>query len=121
LIECKSEVDLTRAEINKRETEQMNRSSAWFEKHYPGMSAKRVIVHPAGKIESAAAFTHEVEGMRESDLKKFAKACREFFKSFEAQDLKDLSATHIQKMINAHQLGTDDLLTQYSRKLKNLK
>ena len=121
LIECKSEVDLTRAEINKRETEQMNRSSAWFEKHYPGMSAKRVIVHPAGKIESAAAFTHEVEGMRESDLKKFVKACREFFKSFEAQDLKDLSATHIQKMINAHQLGTDDLLTKYSRKLKNLK
>lgn len=121
LIECKSEVDLTRAEINKRETEQMNRSSAWFEKHYPGMSAKRVIVHPAAKIESAGAFTHEVEGMRESDLKKFVKACRDFFKSFESQDLKDLSSTHIQKMLNAHNLGTDALLKEYSRKLKNLK
>ena len=34
LFECKSEVDVTRAEINKRETEQKNRSSAWFDKHY---------------------------------------------------------------------------------------
>lgn len=121
VIECKSEVDLTRAEINKRETEQMNRSSAWFEKHYPGMNAKRIIIHPAGKIESAAAFTHEVEGMREADLKKFVKACRGFFKSFESQDLKDLSPAHIQKMLNSHEIGTDALLREYSRKLKNLK
>ena len=31
LFECKSEVDVTRAEVNKREAEQMNRSSAWFD------------------------------------------------------------------------------------------
>ena len=40
LWECKSEVDLTRTEINKRETEQMNRSCAWFGKHYPGCRSK---------------------------------------------------------------------------------
>jgi replicative superfamily II helicase len=121
LFECKSEVDVTRAEINKRETEQMNRSSAWFDKHYVGMKVKRVIIHPAAKIESAAAFTHDVEGMRESDLRKFVKACREFFKSFESQNFQDISTTHVQKMINAHQLGTDDLLARYTRKLKDLK
>ncbi len=121
LFECKSEVNLTRAEINKTETEQMNRSSAWFDKHYSGMNVKRVIVHPAGAIESAAAFTHEVQGMRETDLKKLVKACREFFKSFESQNFKDMSTTYIQKMVNAHQLAVNDLLTRYSRKLKDLK
>ena len=121
LFECKSEVDITRAEVNKREAEQMNRSSAWFEKHYPGMKVKCIIVHPAGKIESAAAFTHEVAGMRETDLKKLVRSCREFFKSFESQNFKDLSTARIQKMINAHNLAADDLLTSYSRKLKDLK
>jgi replicative superfamily II helicase len=121
LLECKSEVDITRAEINKREAEQMNRSSAWFDKHYKGLQAKRLIVHPAKRIESAAAFTHDVEGVTETDLRKLVKACREFFKAFEGQDFADLSASHIQKMVDAHQLSVDDLLTRYSRKLKDMK
>lgn len=121
LFECKSEVDVTRAAINKREAEQMNRSSAWFEKHYPGKKVKRVIIHPAGKIESAAAFTHEVEGLREVELRKLIKVCRDFFKAFESKDLNDLSATDIQKLINAYHLSVDDLVEGYSKKLKDLK
>jgi hypothetical protein len=121
VIECKSEVDVTRAEINNREAEQMNRSAAWFEKHYQGAQAKRLIIHPAKRIESAAAFTHEVEGVTMSELRKLEKACREFFKAFEGQDFADLSAKHIQKMIDAHHLSVHDLLTRYSRKLKDMK
>jgi replicative superfamily II helicase len=121
VIECKSEVDVTRAEINKREAEQMNRSAAWFEKHYKGMQAKRLIVHPAKRIESAAAFTHDVEGVTVSELRKLEKACREFFKAFEGQNLADLSTQHIQKIVDAHHLSADDLLTRYSRKLKDMK
>ena len=34
LWECKNEVRIRRSEINKRETEQMNNSCAWFEKNY---------------------------------------------------------------------------------------
>ena len=45
--ECKNEVGADRAEINKREAEQMNRSSSWFEKHYPGLKARRIMIHPA--------------------------------------------------------------------------
>jgi len=121
VIECKSDVDVTRAEINKRETEQMNRSAAWFDKHYKGMQAKRLIIHPAKRIQSAAAFTHDVEGVTVPELRKLEKACREFFKAFEAQNFADLSAQHIQKMVNAHGLSVDDLLTRYSRKLKDVK
>ncbi|EMN1930502.1 DEAD/DEAH box helicase family protein [Burkholderia ambifaria] len=121
LIECKSEVDVTRAEVNKREAEQMNRSSAWFDKHYPGFDAKRIIIHPSGKIQSAAAFTHEVEGMRESNLKNLVKSCRAFFKSFEGLNFKDLSDEHTQRLIDLHNLSVSAILSSYSQKLKNLK
>ncbi|MEX2746287.1 DEAD/DEAH box helicase family protein [Rhizobium mongolense] len=120
MFECKSQVDTTRAEIHKRETEQMNRSAAWFEKHYAGMKVKRLIVHPANKIQSAAAFTHEVDGMSENDLKRLVRAATAFFKSFENQNLKDLSVLHIQGLIDAHHLSVDDLINRYCSKLKNL-
>jgi replicative superfamily II helicase len=121
VIESKSEVDVLRAEVNKREAEQMNRSAAWFDKHYQGMQAKRLIIHPAKRIESAAAFTHDVEGVGVYELRKLEKACREFFKAFEGQNLADLSVHHIQKMVDAHNLSVDDLLTRYSRKLKDVR
>jgi replicative superfamily II helicase len=121
LWECKSEVDITRSHINKREAEQMNRSSAWFDKHYAGMKVKRVIIHPSHTVESAAAFTHEVQAVREGELKAFVKAARDFFKSFESQNFKDLSTTHIQKMVDAHKLAVSDLLDNYSKKLRDVK
>jgi replicative superfamily II helicase len=121
IIECKSEVDVTRAEVNKREAEQMNRSAVWFDKHYKGMQAKRMIIHPAKRIESAAAFTHDVQVVPVAELRKFEKACREFFKGFEGQNFADLSPQHIQKMVDSHHLSIDDLQTLYSRKLKDVK
>ncbi|MBU2937008.1 MULTISPECIES: DEAD/DEAH box helicase family protein [Pacificibacter] len=125
LVECKNEVDVLRAEINKRETEQMNRSCAWFEKHYKGMSVKRLIIHPAGKLESAAALTHEVEGVREADLKRLVTAVRDFFKSFQSQNFADLSSTRVQKMLNFYKLTVTDLTSDsvnnsYTRKLKDV-
>ncbi|EOG1982807.1 DEAD/DEAH box helicase [Proteus mirabilis] len=121
LIECKSEVDVTRSEVNKREAEQMNRSCAWFDKHYPGLDAKRIIIHPSGKIQSAAAFTHEVEGMREINLKNFVQSCRMFFKAFEGLNFKDLSDEHTQKLIDLYNLSVPEILSNYSKKLKDIK
>lgn len=119
--ECKSEVGISRAEINKREAEQMNRSSAWFEKHYAGMSARRFIVHPAHVVESAAAFTHEVQAVREAELKRLVKSVRSFFKAFENQDFTDMSVAHIQQLLDSHKLSISSLLDDYGKKLKNLK
>jgi replicative superfamily II helicase len=121
LIECKSEVDVTRAEINKRETEQMNRSAAWFDKHYKGMDATRLIIHPAKRIQSAAAFTHRVDGLTVSDLNRFVRACRGFFKSLEGQNFSDLSVSHLEGLLEAHKLKVEDIVSKYSRKLKDVK
>jgi replicative superfamily II helicase len=119
--ECKSEVEITRTEIGKKDAEQMNRSSAWFEKHYPGMDVKRIIIHPAHVLPSAAALTHDVEVMREGELKRLVKRIREFFKSFEGLNFKDLSTAHIQQIVDAHDLSIPKLLAEYTHKIKNLK
>ncbi len=121
LFECKSEVDINRADVNKREAEQMNRSCAWFEKHYSGMNAKNIIIHPGRNIESAAAFLRPVEGMAEPDLRSFTKSCAEFFKSFESQNFNDLSALHIQKNVDSYKLAIEDVKSRYCRKLRNLR
>ena len=85
------------------------------------MKVKRLIIHPAGKIESAAAFTHEVDGVHEADLKRLVKATREFFKSFESIAIKDLADSNLQTLMNAHGLSVPDLLSKYCRTLKDLK
>ena len=120
LWECKNEVEVTRAEINKRETEQMNRSSAWFERHYPGCSVERFIVHPSKRIQRAAALTHMVKVVGVAELQKLTKAIQNFFKSFESQDFQDLSVTHIQRLLNTHQLTVPELLSHYSTKIRAL-
>jgi hypothetical protein len=71
-------------------------------------------------VQSAAAFTHEVEAMREYELKRLVKSVREFFKSFESLHFKDLSTAQIQKTVEAHHLTVPDLVTLYSKKLRNL-
>ena len=118
LWECKNEVDTRRAEINKREAEQMNRSSAWFARYYHGYSVKRLIVHPSNRLQSAAAFTHEVQVVREAELRKLVKAVQAFFKSFESLNFKDLSATHTQALIDSHGLTVHELLSNYSAKIR---
>ena len=99
----------------------MNRSSAWFEKHYPGLKTKRIIIHPSIKVASAAAFTHEVEVMRVRQLNKLVKSVKDFFKSFESVNFMDLSTTQIQLLLNSHQLAVTNLLNNYTKKPKNLK
>ena len=120
LWECKSEVEITRAEINKRETEQMNRSSAWFDKHYAGMKVKRILIHPSNTEASAAAFTHEVQAIRQKELQHFVKRLQEFFKSFESLNFNDLSSAHLQKLIDSHQLSVPSLLKDYSTKVRRV-
>jgi replicative superfamily II helicase len=121
LWECKSEVDVSRAEINKREAEQMNRSSVWFDKHYAGMDVKRIIIHPSYVVPSSAGLTHDIEAMRVTELKHFVKKVRDFFKSLESLNFKDLSAAHLQRLIDVHSLSVDKLLSDYTKKIKNLK
>lgn len=114
VIECKSEVQLTRAEIEKRETEQMNRSYAWFQKHYPGVDAQCVLVIPPKRLSSAAALLHPTRVLRKKGLENLTKNVRNFFGEFATQDLKSLSEQHISQALNKHGLAVDQLMTSYT-------
>ena len=120
--ECKNEVDLKRTEINKTEAEQMNRSAAWFHKHYPGCKAIHIEVHPAYQVQSAANFLVEVRVMRDKELKAFVKAVRNFFRSFERLNFNDLSLPHIQNLLQEHVLDVSSLLDgSFTRKTTDIK
>lgn len=120
--ECKSEVDLKRSEINKTEAEQMNRSAAWFQKHYPGCKAVHIEIHPAHQVQSAANFLVEVRAMREKELKAFTRAIRTFFQSFERINFNDLSLPHIQNLLQANAIDAGNLLDGgFTKKTVDLK
>lgn len=120
LFECKNEVGVERSEINKRETEQMNRSSAWFDKHYPGAEVRRILIHPSHVCQSAASLLLATEAMRVSELKNLVSHVRAFFTSFAQMNFQTLSVIETQKLVDAHELSVHDLLTKYCRKIKNL-
>lgn len=121
LWECKNEVDLSRAEIDKREAEQMNRSYAWFKKHYPGVNVTNILIHPTNALQSAANFLQPVEIMRQSELRQFVKRIRLFFKSLESQDFSSLSVSHLQELADRHSLSTASFLKDVTKPVRNLK
>ncbi|MNR38081.1 hypothetical protein D3C85_1561540 [compost metagenome] len=85
------------------------------------MQVKRIIIHPSNNVASAASFTHDVEAMREPELKQFLKRLRDFFKSFESLNFRDLSFNHIQTLVNQHGLDVQTLLANSTKKLRNLR
>lgn len=117
LFECKSQVETDRSAINKDESDQMNKSSAWFDRHYPGMKVKRIMIIPTRKVASAAAFREEVDVMRTPQLTKLAKNVLAFFAEFRGVDLKDLSDRRVQDLLEFHKLGVSNLLSDYSEKV----
>src|SRR5690606_16485166 len=107
------EVETTRVEINKREAEQMNRSAAWFKKHYISAAITHFIVHPSRKLETATALLQETFVVRDEQLKKLTKAAAKFFKAFETLQFSNLSPLHVQGMVNAHGLSNTAILSEY--------
>jgi len=116
LFECKNEVELTRAEINKREADQMNRSSAWFKRYYPGSDVTRILIIPARNLASSAALNDDVLIMRKGQLDQLTKNVRGFFNEFRTVDLRDLSESKIHEHLCMHKLMVDDLTTAYGQK-----
>lgn len=119
LFECKSEVAINRAEINKDETGQMNNASAWFRKYYPGAKVKRVLIIPTKTLSKGAGFNEDVEIMRDRDLKHLTSNVRAFFSEFRNLDFANLSEGKVQSFIDAHKLGVSNLVTEYSEQPKS--
>lgn len=120
LMECKSEVDLKRSEINKTETGQMNNAIAWFERHYGGAKAKNVMIIPTKTVGHAAGFSAPVEIVRNASLKKLSQNVENFFREFRQYDLASLSEEKVSKLLKMHHLAIDNILNEYSEEPKLL-
>ena len=116
LVECKSEVDVQRAEINKDETGQMNNSCAWFDSHYKGASMTRVLIIPTNRLSKAAGFVQEVRIMREKELRQLRHNVKAFFAEFKNADFGSISDAKVQEYLDTHHLSVDALLTEYAEK-----
>lgn len=119
LVECKNEVELDRDCINKTESGQMNNACGWFKDKYPGAKSTNLLVIPTKVLSKAAAFNEPVGIVRKSNLKKFVHNFKSFFVEFKNVDLKDISETKLQQLINSHGLSVDDILSGYSENPKN--
>lgn len=114
LVECKNKVQLTRPEICKDETGQMNNACAWFTKTYGNLPVKRIMIIPTKKVSHATGFNLAVEIMRENNLRKLTTNVCNFFMEFKNLDLKDLSSAKIQELLTLHKLQTQEILSVYS-------
>jgi hypothetical protein len=117
LWECKNEVKLDRELIHKDETGQMNNACGWFDEHYKGATASRIMIIPAQKCAPGAHFTHDVRIMRPKELQKFKGAVRAFFVSMAGDALADLSAKRIQELLDAHKINSEDLVPRFTKTL----
>jgi replicative superfamily II helicase len=120
LMECKSEVELTRAEIHKSETDQMNRSSDWFRKNYGEDEVTRIMIIPTKAVGRASAFRDATVIMRDAKLEALRRNVRAFFREFTNVDLGDLASSRIQELIAIHKLSVDDIVATYTERPRNV-
>jgi replicative superfamily II helicase len=121
LVECKSEVSLTRSEINKYETEQMNSSCAWFGRYYVGAKVTNIMIIPTNRLADAAALTHDVQVIDNIGLNKLKDNVREFFAEFKGFDFKDLSEKKVQQLIDTHNLSVEAITKDYAKSIRSWK
>jgi replicative superfamily II helicase len=114
VVECKSEVDVARSEIEPREAEQMNRSCAWFDAQYRGAKCHRWIAIPPRRLSSKASFTHDVRVLRKHGLSRLVISIRKFIEQLRVHDLKDLSERKIQELFDMCNLSVDSICSQYA-------
>jgi replicative superfamily II helicase len=116
LIECKSEVNVDRSDINKHEVAQMNSHCGWFESQYGDAAVNRIMIIPTKTVSYHGDFTHRVEIMRRGKLKVLRSSVKAFFKEFSKYEIDSISIGKIQELINVHKLDMESLKREYSEK-----
>jgi replicative superfamily II helicase len=114
IIECKSEVEETRKEIDKSEASQMNTHCAWFENIYHDAKVTRLLIIPTKKLSYAAEFTHEIKIVRKGKIRELRMNVLGFIKELKTYKLSEISNEKLQEFIDTHHLSLEDLKSIYS-------
>lgn len=117
ILECKSEVEDDRKEINKSEAGQMNTHCGWFEEVYgKEVSVLRILIIPTKNLSYYANFTHDVRIMRKGKLRDFKANLRGYLKELKKYDLNSISAEKIDEFLRLHKLNIENLSNDYTEK-----
>lgn len=114
LVECKNEVELTRAQINKDESGQLNNACAWFDREYAGCESTNVLIIPAVKLGPGAGFNKDVRIMRKRDLNKFIHSVRTFYDDIYKFDHNDLTEEKVHELLTQHKLIMEDFVEEFT-------
>ncbi len=118
LVECKSEVKLTRSEIYKDETGQLGNACAWFRRNYPGATFEARLIHPSRQLGKGAGTAEVVKVLRPKALRALRKATTAFFREFESYDFGDLDPAKVNAWLVLHKLAVDDVRNLYAEALR---
>jgi hypothetical protein len=121
LFECKNMVELTRKEINKSESGQMNNHLAWFSEKFGNVKVTNILIFPTQTLAKGAGFNEEVRIMRELELNKLAKAVKYFFKNFISFDLSSITINQINDWIVEAKITPEDFDTKYCVEVKKIR
>lgn len=114
VIEDKSEASTTRDRIYKSETGQMNNSTAWFKKNYPGSEFESFLVIPTLYLDPAGGFNDNVRIIRKNSLKSLKRNLINFAKEFKGLDFESLSTEKMAKFVKVHHFEVDHFAEAYS-------
>lgn len=118
LIECKNQVQPSRAKISKTEVGQLSNSIGWFKEYYETEVGQPVMIHPAKELASDAYVTEPFWVIMMDNLKKLRDNTVKFYNSFTGTPFDSLSLETIAQKLKEHNLDTDDLVKEYLQRGK---
>ncbi len=95
IIEAKNEVELTRTEIFKHETEQISESINWFNQEYSGKKYIPILVHPTNILHRESFGPDELMILNPEKLNLFKNNIKDFFAKIAKEPLDSWRAEDI--------------------------
>lgn len=113
--ECKTDVEETRSEINKREAGQMNNHCGWFEEQYGNITPIGSFLVIATKdLSYSANFTHDVRIIRKNKLRELKKNVKTFVRELKPYSLSEITDETLQRLIDLYKLNMSNFVDEYS-------
>lgn len=113
IFECKSEVEESRKEINKKESGQMNNHCAWFKSQYGNAMVRNILIIPTKRLSYEGDFSCEVGIMRRKKLDILKRNIKGFIKEIKKYDIHNISDEKINEFLLVHKLDKGNLINDY--------
>ncbi|MET3846980.1 DEAD/DEAH box helicase [Paenibacillus sp. OAE614] len=105
IIEAKNEVEISRTEIYKSESEQISNSMNWFNDTYAGMKGTPVLVHPSNKTHREAFAPKGTVVLLPQGLMSLTENVKAFFRDIASNQPQHLTISEIAAKLTEYKLN----------------